>query len=87
VIFVCQDSEHRDLFAQAADYELTGNHFRPYGKPSPTRYFGRRKVLFVVESEMHEGRALAIGVSKYPPGHRLREDLFRPVRLPGHPED
>ena len=83
VLFVCQDPEQRDLFLQAADRELTGHRWHPHADLSDHKHSGRQHIVFATELDAHSGQHRALRVPSYPPGHPLREDLYRPVRLPG----
>jgi len=83
VLFVCQDSGQRDDFLRAADHELTGHRWHPNAALAEHQYTGRRHILFVNEIDAHQDLHEAIRVPSWPPGHPLREDAFRRVRLPG----
>jgi len=83
IVFVCQDDEHLDLFLDAADHELTGHHFHPYGQRSHEHYVGRRKITFAVEADMHQGDPTVYRVPNYPPGDDRRDNVYNEARLPG----
>jgi hypothetical protein len=54
VLFICQDSDQRDLFMAAADHELTGYRWHPTG-PDQRQYLGRQRMLFATEIDITRG--------------------------------
>ena len=86
VLFVCQDAEQRDRFLNAADRELTGEHWHPSARCEAKSYVGRRRTLFAREVDAHKGRLEAMQLPAEPPcDWKERSDSrVRRVRLPGH---
>lgn len=87
VVFVCQDSEHRDRFAAAADWQLAVSQ-RRWAELNPhDEYPVRDRVLFAIEEDIRAGRAEAIRPPHHPPTVPGRDERFRGVWLPGAPHD
>jgi hypothetical protein len=85
VLFICQDSEQRDLFMAAADHELTGYRWHP-SDPGQHQYLGRQRILFATEVDIHQGKLEARRLAPYPPRHparRCETGQIRGVKLPG----
>ena len=85
VIFVCQDGAQCELFANAADHELTGHLWHPDVGPKRYQYTGRRNIVFVRERDAHGGDLRGWRVADFPRGHSAREPIARRVALPGAP--
>jgi len=81
VLFICQDEQHRAMFLDAADRELTGHRWHPSVDPEQYEYVGRRQILFAVEADAHAGRLEAWRLPTFPPGHRARRPGLRRVRI------
>ncbi len=88
VLFICQDTEHLDLFLDAADRELTGHRSHAAAMTTPEDFVGRRQLVFAEEAAMHRAEGIAYRVPAYPPGHPRRVDEnaeLRRANLPGAP--
>jgi hypothetical protein len=85
VVFVCQDGAQCELFANAADHELTGHLWHPDVAPKRYQYTGRRNIVFVRERDAHDGDLRGWRVADFPRGHSAREPIARRVALPGAP--
>lgn len=72
VLFVCQAQEQRQAFLKTADYELTGHRWHPSLGAGLHDYVGRRRMLFAVERDAHEGRPEAWRLPAFPRGHSER---------------
>ncbi len=85
IVFVCEDDDHRALFLQRADHELTGHLWSPSTAPTDYRYVGRERTIFVSEPDVYAGRASGLRLPVFPPDHPARADNStpRPIRLPG----
>ena len=85
VVFVCQDAEHRRRFVHAADPELTGNLNHGTGQYREERYVARDRTLFVLESDIRDGKTTALALPALPPRHEQRASpaTVRHVPLPG----
>lgn len=83
VVFVCQDEQQRLDFMGVADRELTGHRWHPSLRPEQHEYPGRRRILFVVERDIHAGNLDASRLPAFPPDHPARTSEVRRVRLPG----
>src|SRR5439155_10350195 len=87
VVFICQDSEHRDRFLAAADWQLTA-HQTGWADLNPQReYPVRDRFLFALERDIHEGRPAAVRLPRHPPDVENRNNRVRGVRLPGGPTE
>jgi hypothetical protein len=85
VVFVCQDDEHRRRFMQAADHELVG-HLSAYTEDGyQERFYGRDRMLFVLEEDIRKSEPAALRLPALPPRHeqRGRPATVRRMALPG----
>jgi hypothetical protein len=85
VPFVCQDAEQRNRILNAADRELTGQHWYPSVPLEEKTYIGRRRILFAREVDAHKGRLEGMQLPAEPPNDwKERSDsAVRRVRRPG----
>jgi len=81
ILFVCQTPEQREAFVAAADRELTGHRWHPSAGPERHDYVGRRRVLFALEHDAHDGRVDAWQLPAFPAGHPARDVSVRRRRL------
>lgn len=81
VLFVCQDTEQRDLFIDAADRKVIGHRWHPDAAPEDYHYVGRQRMLFAAEIDAHVGSVEARRMPAFPPGHRARQPEQRRVRV------
>lgn len=81
VLFICQDTEQRGLFMDAADRELTGHLWHPDAEPGDCDFVGRQRFLFADELDVHAGAAQAVRLPAFPPGHPGRATGIRRVRI------
>jgi hypothetical protein len=72
VLFICQDESQRRQFISAADRELTGHRWHPTAPPEKYDYVGRRRILFAIEHDAHNGVLEAWRLPAYPPTHPAR---------------
>jgi hypothetical protein len=85
VIFVCQDLEHLRRFMLAADTELTGHLFARTERGPEEHYSARERTLFVLDSDIRNGKTAARALPALPPRHEQRTSpgAVRHVLLPG----
>ncbi len=85
VVFVCQDLEHLRRFMLAADTELTGHLFARTERGPEEHYSARERMLFVLESDIRDGKTTARALPVLPPRHEQRSSpgAVRHVPLPG----
>lgn len=83
VLFVCQAEPQRAQFVTTADHELTGHRWHPSVGPERHEYAGRRRILFALEHDAHNGLLEAWQLPAFPPGHPARDAAVRRVRLAG----
>jgi Replication-relaxation len=81
VLFICQTEEQRETFLAAADRELTGHRWHPSARPERYDYVGRRRILFALEHDAHDGRPDAWQLPPFPAGHPARDISVRRTRL------
>lgn len=81
VVFICQDSAQREQFLAVADREVTGHRWHPSAGPEQHEYSGRRRILFALEEDAHDGSLEAWQLPAFPPDHPTRERAVRRVRL------
>jgi hypothetical protein len=83
VIFICQDQDQRRQFLSAADRELTGHRWHPSAPPEQHDHVGRRRILFAIERDAHDG---VLEAWRLPPtvaiGRRSRKASARRSRTP-----
>jgi hypothetical protein len=84
VLFICQDESQRGQFLSAADPELTGHRWHPSAPPEQHDHVGRRRILFAVERDAHDGVLEAWRLPAYPPGHPARRPEVRRVAIAPH---
>jgi hypothetical protein len=84
-VFVCATERALEAFVEVADQALTGHLQRPGAAASELVYTGRKRTLFALERDVHEGRFDAIRVPAFPPVHPSRRPGHEPERvmLPG----
>ena len=66
VVFICQDESQRAQFLTAADRELTGHRWHPSAPPEQYDYVGRRRILFALERDAHDGCAGGLETPRLP---------------------
>jgi hypothetical protein len=81
VLFICQDEEQRGQFLNAADRELTGQRWHPSTAPDQQDHVGRRRILFALERDAHDGVLEAWRLPAYPPNHPARHPEIRRVAI------
>jgi hypothetical protein len=86
VVFVCQTPDQRQQFLETADQELSGHLWHPSVDPVHHQYAGRRRILFALEHDAHDGLLEAWQLPVLPPTHTARDTVVRRVLLdgPGH---
>jgi hypothetical protein len=81
VLFVCQTQSQCGQFVSAADRELTGHRSHPSAAPEKQDHVGRRRILFAVEQDAHNGVLEAWRLPAYPPGHAARSTEMQRVAV------
>lgn len=81
VLFVCQDEDQRRQFLNTADHELTGHRWYPSARPEQHDHIGRRRILFALERDAHDGVLEAWRLPAFPPGHPAQTAEVRRVGL------
>jgi hypothetical protein len=87
VVFVVEDDETAKQFLRAADTSVTGRLGR-WGTPEVSwPHYGRRRIFFVAERDVHKGTLRALRLPEQPPA--LRRSLrgrgaqeLRPEQVP-----
>ncbi|MDQ4041104.1 MAG: replication-relaxation family protein [Actinomycetota bacterium] len=88
LVFVCQDEDHQLRFLRAADHELVAYFSPRYSGAADHRYPARERMLFALEEDIHQARAVAMRVPPWPRGHQRRTDnVALRATLPGVPAD
>lgn len=84
-VFVCTNEAAREAFVDVADRVLTGHLQHPGATLAEHVYTGRKRTLFVLERDVHEGRFEALRLPTFPPSHPSRRGGHKPARvlLPG----
>jgi len=81
VLFICQDENQRSQFLSAADRELTGHRWHPSAAPAQHEHIGRRRILFTIERDAHDGVLEAWRLPAFPPGHSVRRPEVQRVTV------
>jgi hypothetical protein len=86
VVFVCQTPDQRQQFLATADHELSGHLWPPHLDPGQHNYAGRRRILFALEHDAHDGLLEAWQLPVLPPTHTARDTVVQRVLLgdPSH---
>jgi hypothetical protein len=84
-VFVCATEDALAAFVEVADQVLTGHLQHPGAAQNELVYTGRKRTLFALERDVHEGRFEALRLPAFPPLHPSRRDEHKPARvmLPG----
>ena len=84
-IFVCAGEAALEAFIDVADQIFTGHLQRPGAAVADFVYTGRKRTLFVLERDVHEGRFGGLRLPAYPPLHPSRREHHEAesVVLPG----
>jgi hypothetical protein len=81
VLFIGQDENQRGQFLSAADRELTGHRWHPSAPLKQHDHVGRRRILFAIERDAHDGVLEAWRLPAYPPDHPARRPEVRRVAI------
>jgi hypothetical protein len=81
VLFICQNESQRSQFLNAADRELIGHRWHSRAPSEQHDHVGRRRILFALERDAHDGVLEAWRLPAFPPGHPARTAEVRRVAL------